>query len=705
MDDPNITMEEYIRLKKEKARRRGKVYNWETATYAIVFDDAFTSEVTLSYEPTISPLNDNQLTLEYRLTNLTMKITRKIRRIYACTSHKQVGKETDLRIRERPITPYSSLWNKYSGRYKRGPLLQETTIRRIDLSQFHRNPWDQRVRSQLIGKDLVSGLLVYELPLSSLRKKDRLSLKNDMSPRDKIMNPLVLQQVDLVTLDNCVVIGKCNIRIEPIKTQKESTYKVVLDTLKLSPCYQAFLVTVDIPEIYMHQFLFTISKIKDSSSYQFKLDEKKFIIGVEVFFNHREPSLLSSTSVWGMYYKKNEDFIKLILEDFMYQIDNRQTTGVRRSNMPYPRFTKAIIQHFISKDKTISMRNNLFMHSIKNDSVLGVLKFISKYEDRKVYGKTIPDVMLSKEIMETTAYKTYLAFATRKAIHKKARKRTKVATTTMKESISLMMTILSLKTLMLLLNWPSVQVMSFEERLAADTKKAIKASKLATGPQQTTGSSEGVGLIPEVPDELKVDLAATDVSEESLGNDSDTEKSDEEEVPWIYSDDDEENKHDNDETQRDEYVHEDEYVHTDYDEGTESDNEDQAIGDAKKNDEDKAEKEKDTDQEPIQDEQAKDELAGILVSMIRKEKPKLLIFTSIQSVSPNYEITSMVDVQTQQEIPYVISAPLLDVLASVVPQTPINPTPLPFLTTSIMTTSEAPTSTSVNPKSETLYAL
>nr|GEU65097.1 hypothetical protein [Tanacetum cinerariifolium] len=33
MNDPNITMEEYIRLKEEKARRHGKVYNRETATY------------------------------------------------------------------------------------------------------------------------------------------------------------------------------------------------------------------------------------------------------------------------------------------------------------------------------------------------------------------------------------------------------------------------------------------------------------------------------------------------------------------------------------------------------------------------------------------------------------------------------------------------------------------------------------------------
>ncbi|GJY74871.1 hypothetical protein Tco_0479302 [Tanacetum coccineum] len=81
MDDPNITMEEYIRLEEEKARRRGKVYNWETATYgkiwydedvhdlrsvetefpAIVFNDALTSEVALSCEPTVSPLNDNQI--------------------------------------------------------------------------------------------------------------------------------------------------------------------------------------------------------------------------------------------------------------------------------------------------------------------------------------------------------------------------------------------------------------------------------------------------------------------------------------------------------------------------------------------------------------------------------------------------------------------------------------------------------------------
>ncbi|GKD54968.1 hypothetical protein Tco_1288355 [Tanacetum coccineum] len=44
MDDPNITMKEYIRLEEERARRRGEVYNWETAKYG-----------------KICPLNDNKI--------------------------------------------------------------------------------------------------------------------------------------------------------------------------------------------------------------------------------------------------------------------------------------------------------------------------------------------------------------------------------------------------------------------------------------------------------------------------------------------------------------------------------------------------------------------------------------------------------------------------------------------------------------------
>ncbi|GKE13755.1 hypothetical protein Tco_1421332, partial [Tanacetum coccineum] len=67
MDDPNMTIEEYIKLEEEKARRHGRVFNWQTATYgkirvdddlhdlssveaefpAIVINDAFAPQDTL----------------------------------------------------------------------------------------------------------------------------------------------------------------------------------------------------------------------------------------------------------------------------------------------------------------------------------------------------------------------------------------------------------------------------------------------------------------------------------------------------------------------------------------------------------------------------------------------------------------------------------------------------------------------------------
>ncbi|GJW13748.1 hypothetical protein Tco_0017881 [Tanacetum coccineum] len=79
MDDPKYYYwKKYISLKEEKARRRGIVFNWETAKYgkiwydedvynlrsvetefpAIVFNNNVTSNETLSCEPTVSSLND-----------------------------------------------------------------------------------------------------------------------------------------------------------------------------------------------------------------------------------------------------------------------------------------------------------------------------------------------------------------------------------------------------------------------------------------------------------------------------------------------------------------------------------------------------------------------------------------------------------------------------------------------------------------------
>ncbi|GJR41930.1 hypothetical protein Tco_1310033 [Tanacetum coccineum] len=86
MDNPNLTMEEYVRLEEEKARKRGKVFNWQTATYgkfkvdddfydlrsmedefpAIVINDDFAPKDTLQCKSQVSiPVNDE---IDFRIS-------------------------------------------------------------------------------------------------------------------------------------------------------------------------------------------------------------------------------------------------------------------------------------------------------------------------------------------------------------------------------------------------------------------------------------------------------------------------------------------------------------------------------------------------------------------------------------------------------------------------------------------------------------
>ncbi|GKB13055.1 hypothetical protein Tco_0846978, partial [Tanacetum coccineum] len=85
-DDPNMTMEEYIKLEEEKARRRGRVFNCRTATYGkikidddlhnlrfveakfptIVINDAFAPQDALSCKSQVStPVNDE---IDFRIS-------------------------------------------------------------------------------------------------------------------------------------------------------------------------------------------------------------------------------------------------------------------------------------------------------------------------------------------------------------------------------------------------------------------------------------------------------------------------------------------------------------------------------------------------------------------------------------------------------------------------------------------------------------
>ncbi|GKD29733.1 hypothetical protein Tco_1240511, partial [Tanacetum coccineum] len=52
-----------------------------------------------------------------------------------------------------------------------------------------------------------------------------------------------------------------------------------------SACFKAFTISVEVPEIFMQQFWYTIKKVKDTKSYEFLLANKKCIVDAEVFRN------------------------------------------------------------------------------------------------------------------------------------------------------------------------------------------------------------------------------------------------------------------------------------------------------------------------------------------------------------------------------------------------------------------------------------
>ncbi|GJX81327.1 hypothetical protein Tco_0330808 [Tanacetum coccineum] len=64
------------------------------------------------------------------------------------------------------------------------------------------------------------------------------------------MNPIASQQApldnSLVAHEKRLKIKRCNGRIAFTKPQKEETYQVTLEALKLSPCYPAFQITAEI---------------------------------------------------------------------------------------------------------------------------------------------------------------------------------------------------------------------------------------------------------------------------------------------------------------------------------------------------------------------------------------------------------------------------------------------------------------------------
>ncbi|GKD04765.1 hypothetical protein Tco_1179739 [Tanacetum coccineum] len=332
------------------------------------------------------------------------------------------------------------------------------------------------------------------------------------------INPVVTQQV---ALDNSLLapekrlkIERCNARIEFSKPQREETYQVTLEALKISPCYHAFQITTEVLEIYMQQFWNTIKKIRNTYAYNFKLDKKKCRVDTE----------------------RNVDYVALLWEDFMYQADNRKISSARKEHMPYPRFTKVIINHFISKDKTIFMRNRINLHTIRDDSLLGTLKYVSKIEDSHKYDCSKE----SKEIKKIASPLKQLTPVSEEEPTKKSKRIKRPA----KKSTTMPTTGVVIR------DTPGVSVSKKKAPAKADKSKGIELLSDAAllvpdeSKAKPSDTSEGTGVKPRVPNVSKA--ASSDSDDESWGNSKDETDDVNDDVKDDVKDDDNDDDNDND---------------------------------------------------------------------------------------------------------------------------------------------------------------
>ncbi|GJR32217.1 hypothetical protein Tco_1108449 [Tanacetum coccineum] len=401
------------------------------------------------------------------------------------------------------------------------------------------------------------------------------------------MSSITAQQtkldLELVPKENRIDIGKCNGRIPRGLTPREPTFQVVLDAIALTPCYPAFLITADVPEVYMHQFW--NSMYKHDTFYRFKIDKKKrFKLTLEVFrdifqicprvqgrefdplpseedtvsflreLGHtgeinslndvvvdqmHQPwrtfaalinrSLSGKTSgldklrlsraqiLWGMFHQKNVDYVELLWEDFIYQIENR--VYKKQEKMYYPRFTKVIIHHFLIQEKSLSWRNKIGMHTSKDDYLINTLRFVSAKEATQIYGVVLPKCLTSLEMKDSKAYKTYLGYATG-VVPPKISRKFKKASTSKKDSVVIREAPVETKSKSKenvdVTRGKGIELLSetYPSGSGTVTEKPQSVDKITP-----TVTSEGTGDKPGVPDMTEDD--STKSESESWGNDED----------------------------------------------------------------------------------------------------------------------------------------------------------------------------------------
>nr|GFC97627.1 hypothetical protein [Tanacetum cinerariifolium] len=83
--------------------------------------------------------------------------------------------------------------------------------------------------------------------------------------------------------------------------------------------------------------------------------------------------------------------------------------------MYYPRFTKVIIDYFMTRKPSIPRRNIVNWHYVRDDVLFSTIKVVSRHRTSQQYGVILPIELTNDDIKNSKAYKEYYACATGEA--------------------------------------------------------------------------------------------------------------------------------------------------------------------------------------------------------------------------------------------------------------------------------------------------
>nr|GEW71903.1 hypothetical protein [Tanacetum cinerariifolium] len=270
------------------------------------------------------------------------------------------------------------------------------------------------------------------------------------------------------------------------------------------------------------------------------------------------------------------EVIELYFVNTEYQLAVEQKDAKKSNEMYYPRFTKVIINFFMTKDQSIPRRNKVNWHFARDDHMFTTIKLVSRHKNTQQYGFILPIELTNEAIKNSESYKEYYVIASGAEPPKtkaSIRKKQSSSNTTMppptakgkrlktlakvdkpakekqpaKTSKSKGLTVLSEVSL------------TKSEHMKLATKRSLTQTHISHA--SGSGADEGTGIIPRVPDVPTYESDDKEISWKSSEEDDNDEVNMSEHDEDVNDQSDYDDQNDDDDEQTDSDNDSDDFIH------------------------------------------------------------------------------------------------------------------------------------------------